>query len=164
AFAADDEARKSPAIQKQHGLLAVVEPLVNGFDQLSRKSRVLARRMELLAHIDQFDFRHWAALDAFPQFQARVLAAIRVVAAFEARRGAAQKPDGPGIARADDRDVAAVITRRFLLLVALVVFFVDDDQAEIPHWRENSRSSCDDDPGFTGTNAPPLLRALGIMK
>ncbi len=46
---------------------------------------------------------------------------------------------------AHDGDVAAVIARGFLLLVAGVVFFVDHDEAEIAHGREDAGTRADHD-------------------
>ena len=62
----------------------------DGFQQLAREGRLLARFQKLLAHVDQFHRRHGPRFDAPGQFEQRVLAALGVVAALQAGRGRAQ--------------------------------------------------------------------------
>jgi hypothetical protein len=57
-------------------------------------------------------------------------------------------------------DVAGVIARGLFLLVARVVFFVDEDEAEVGHGREDGAACADDNAGFAATDAVPLLGAL----
>ncbi len=61
----------------------------------------------------------------------RVLAALGVVAAFETGRGRAEDHHRAGIARANQGHIAALIARRLLLFIALIVLFVDDNQAQV---------------------------------
>ncbi len=72
------------------------------------------------------------------QFEQRVLAALRVVAALQAGRGGAQHHARAGRLRAHDGDVAPVVARRFFLFVAAVVLFVHHDQAQVAHRREDA--------------------------
>ena len=57
-----------------------------------------------------------------------------------------------------------MIARRLLLLVALVVFLVDDDQPQVLHRREHAGSRGHHDGSLPGANAPPFLGAFGILK
>ena len=130
----------------------------------AREGGLLARFQKLLAHVDQLHLRHAAALDALGQFEQRVLAALGVVAAFEAGRGRAQHHAGAGRLRAHDGDVAAVVARRFLLLVALVVLLVHHDQPEIAHRREDAGARAHHHARRAGADAAPLLGALGVAE
>ncbi len=114
------------------------EPLAERVDEFARERILLARFEKLLAHVDQFDRGHGPRFDAAGQFEQRVLAALGVVAALETRRGGAQHHAGARRLRAHNGDVAPVVARRFLLLVAAVVLFVHHDQAQIPHRREDA--------------------------
>ncbi len=164
AGAAGDEAREAAAVEQQHGLFAVGEARGHGVDQRAREGGVFAGFEELLAHVDQFDLRHGAALDALRQFEQRVLSGLGVVAGFQTGRGGAQHYYGARMVRAHDRHVAAVIARRFLLLIALVVLFVDDDQSEIADRREDAGAGRDDHCGFAGADAAPFLGAFGVVE
>src|SRR5205085_3398298 len=84
----------------------------------------------------------------------------RVVITLE-RRGRGPKQNETLLhLRADDRDVARMITRRFLLLVGGFVLLIDDDQAKI-FQRSKDRATCSDyDPGAAGLNLVPFVVAL----
>ena len=60
--------------------------------------------------------------------------------------------------------IAAVIARSFLLLIAAVVLFVNNDEAEILHWREDARAGANDDARLATLNATPLIGAFGIAE
>ncbi len=164
AGAARNEARKSAAVEQQHGLLAALQTLGDGLHQPPRKCRLLARLQKLLPHVDHFDVRHGPLLDAFRQLDQGVLAALGVVAALETRRGRTQHHHRAGFARAHDGDIAAVIARRFLLLVARVVLFVDHHQPQVLHRREHARARAHHHRRKACANSPPLLGALGVME
>ncbi len=66
--------------------------------------------------------------------------------------------------RAHHRNVASVIARRLLLLIAAIVLFIDDSEAEILHRGEHSGSCTDDNARVSISNATPLLSALGIVE
>ena len=61
---------------------------------------------------------------------------------------------------AHDGHVAGVVAGRLLLLVALVVLLVHQNQAELGHGREDGRAGADDDGRIATPDAPPLLAAL----
>src|SRR5579872_3415541 len=87
AGAAGYKARKTAAVEQQHGLLAVFDALADGFHQTPRKGGLLSRFEEFLAHIDQVDARQRPFLDTLRQFEQRILFALDVVTAFEAGSG-----------------------------------------------------------------------------
>ena len=76
---------------------------------------------------------------------------------LERRRGAAQHDDAFFDFRADDCDIAGVISRRFLLFVGRFVFFIDNDESEILQRRENSAARADHDPRAAGLNLVPFI-------
>src|SRR5258708_4282450 len=164
AGAAGSEARKSPAVEQQHGLLAFLKALGHHIHQASRENGKLAGFEKFLAHVDDFDIRHGPLLDALGKGDESVLAALGVVAALEAGCGRAEDRYRSCSLGAHDGYVAAVVARRVLLLVALVMFLVNHHQAEILYRSENTRPR----PHHHGRGAcpdpAPLFGALGIVK
>src|ERR1700734_1764181 len=67
-------------------------------------------------------------------------------------------------AGAVDGGVASVVARRFFLLVARLLLFVDDYEAEILERRKNRGARADYDACFATTNAPPLAGALDVRQ
>ena len=94
AGAARDEGGKTTAVQEYHDLLAALEPLADRFHQPPRKRVLLSCVEKFFAHIDQFHLRQRSLFNALRQLDKRVLAAIRVVPAFEAWRGGTQHHAG----------------------------------------------------------------------
>ena len=106
--------------------------------------------------------RHGPLLDAARQFQQRVLAALGVVAAFEAGRGRTQHHARAGRLRAHDGHIAPVVARRLFLLVAAVVLLIHHDQAQVAHRREHPGPRAHHHRRRAGADAPPLLGALDV--
>ena len=69
--------------------------------------------------------------DAGGEFEQVIFSVAGVVVGFERRSGGAEQRDGSFQARAIYGGVAAVIARRFFLLVAGFLLFIHDDEAEI---------------------------------
>ena len=164
ARAARHKARKAAPVQQHDGLLAVFQALSDGLLQLPRKGRLLARFQKFLPHVDQFDHGHGPFFDAARQFQQRILAALGIVAAFQGGRGRTQHHARAGLLRPHHGHIAPVVARRLFLLVAAVVLFVDHDQAQVAHRRENAGPRPHHHRGFAGAYAPPLLGALDIRE
>ena len=61
-----------------------------------------------------------------------------VIAALETGRGRAKQHARARRLRPHDCDIAPVVAGIFLLLIACVVLFVDDDQTEIAYRREDA--------------------------
>ena len=55
-----------------------------------------------------------------------------------------------------------MITRRFLLFVSGLVFFIDHDEAEIFQRRENRAARADDDARAAGMNLVPFIVPLAF--
>ena len=110
-----------------------------------------------LAQIDDADERHLLLVHALGQVARVYTCRRRVVITLQRRRGGAENDDAFLHLRAHDRDVARVITRRFLLLVGGLVFFIDDDQSEVFERRENRAARADHDAGPAGMDLVPFV-------
>src|SRR6185369_15786843 len=71
---------------------------------------------------------------------------------------------GAGLVRAHYGYVAAVVARGFLLLVALVVFFVDDDESQVADGGEDAGAGGHDYGRFSGADAAPFLGAFAVVE
>ena len=163
-LAAGDEGGKPSPVEQHHDLFPGVQPLSDGPLQGPRKQILPAGLDELGPHINDLDVRQRAPLDALGHFQQPILAALDIVPRLEARRRRTQHDRRPGRLGANDRYVASVVARRFLLLVTGFVLFVDDDQSEVLERSENGRAGADDHRGFPLSNSPPLGGALKTAK
>ena len=129
-------------------------------DERPRKDFVAARLLVLAAHVDQLDLGQRAIHHAVAQFDPRVFAALGIVPAFERRRSRAHDHHRAGQLGAHHGHVARVVARRFLLLVALVVLLVDQNQPQVGRGGKDSRARADDDGRVAAADATPLLAAL----
>lgn len=160
AGAADDGERVAAAVKQDNGLLAALQCSLGLLDERAREEIFLAGLLEFTTHVDELDFGQRAVHHALAQLDAAVLALCGVLPAFERRRRRAQHYDGIRKLGAHHGDIARVVARRLFLLVALVVFFVDEDEAEVGRGREDCRARADDDLRFSAADAPPLLAAF----
>src|SRR5205814_7639174 len=69
---AQHDGRISAAIEQYHYLLFLLAPLTNFLRQLARDHLLVPGLLELLAHVDDLDFRHRPPLYAIGQFEQRV--------------------------------------------------------------------------------------------
>ena len=104
----------------------------------------------------------WHCVDALSELAEEIFAASSVVRnsrvkAWRCREGRAFLELCP-----DDRDVARMIARRFLLFVGVLVFFIDDDEAEILERREDCAARADDDAGAAGVELVPFVVPLAF--
>ena len=164
AGAAEHNGRISAAIQQDHDLLFAFETVFNFGGELARDDLLVAGLLKFLAHVDDFDFGQRTLLHAIGKFDQRVFVFLRVVVGLERGRGGAKHNGGVRHLGAHHGDVARVVSRRFLLLVGGVVFFVDDDEREIADRSEDSRARADDHARFSALDAVPLLGALVVGK
>ena len=125
---------------------------------------MLARFEKLLAHVDEIDARHRAVTNAGKQFEKLVFPQLRVVAAFKTGRCGTEHHASTGVLRAHHGDIAAVIARILFLLVALIVLFIDNDEAQIANGREHAGARPHDYAGRAGTNFSPLAGAFGVAE
>ena len=164
ALAADHEAGEAATVEQQNGLLAIFEACFHFFEQGAREGALAFCLEEFGTHVDDSHLRHGALCDALGQFKHGVAALISVVTRFNAGSGGTEHDYGVGIAGADDGHVAAVIARCFLLFVAAIVFFIDDNEAEILNRGEDTGASAHDDASLAVTDATPLVGTFGISK
>lgn len=160
AGAADDSERVAATVEQNERLFSSIEGPASLINKRAGEELVLTCLLKLAAHVDEFDFGQGAILDAIVHFDACVFALCRILPAFERRRCRAEHHDGVGKLGAHDGNIASVVARSFFLLVALVVLFVDEDEAEIGHWCEDGGARTDDDGRITAMDATPLLGAL----
>jgi hypothetical protein len=160
AGAAHDGEGVAAAVEQNQRLFAALERRLGLLDERPREEIVPAGLLELAAHVDELDLGQRAVHHAVAQLDARVLAALRILPAFERGRSRAHHHHGAGQLGAHHGHVARVVARRFFLLVALVVLLVDEDQSEIRRGREDCRARADDDRRVAAADAPPLLAAL----
>ena len=64
--------------------------------------------------------------------------------------------------RAHHRDIAGVISWRFLLLVSCLVFLIDNDEAEILKWREHCAARADHNLRAAGMDLVPFIVPLAF--
>ena len=122
----------------------------------------LAGFLELLAHVDDFDFGQRPLLHAIGQLDQRILVLLRIEIGLQRRSGRTEHDDRIGHLGAHYGNVAGVITRRFFLLVGGIVLFVDDDQREIGYRGEDRRARSHHHSRIATLDAMPLLGAFAI--
>ena len=120
----------------------------------------MMRGLEILAQIDNFHRRERPVLHARIQLKKMVFPRPRILKTFKRRRCGPEQRDRPFEFRAHHGHVPPVIARRFLLLVARLLLFIDHDQPEIFDRRENGRARSHHDARLAAPHAPPFARAL----
>ena len=164
ATAAQDRPGIAAAVDQNESLRFVGEALLDSSVKRRRYRAGLVRLLKILAHIDDFDAGERTVLDARGDSNQFVFSAESVVVGFKGRCGRAEEGEGAFALGADDGHIAAVITGRFFLLVAIFLLFVDDDKAKIHERRKNSGASADDDAGFTVADAPPFAGTFDVAQ
>ena len=161
ALAAEQRRGKTTPIQKQNGLFSFGDPRRDRVPQFFRQNRsALAPRF--LAQIDHADERHLAVVDALGKSRELVLFRERVMITLQRRGRAAEQHDGLFHFGAHHRDIARMITRRFLLFVGSLVLLIDDDQPEIFQRREHGAAGANDDASAAGMNLVPFIMAFAF--
>ena len=119
---------------------------------------------KFFAQVHDSYFRERPVFDARRQLKQLIFSRARVVKAFERRRRRAEQRHRAFELRAIHGDIAAVIARRFLLLVARLLLLVHDDQAEIFERRENRGARSHHHARLAVPHAPPFARALDFRQ
>src|ERR1041385_5172785 len=156
--------RVAAAIKKENDLLLPFEPLRDAFVKLWGKDRDELVLAQGLAHVDHADDGHFFVIGPLGHFEQRVLLFERIVIAFQRRSGGSEDNDGSFHAAAHNGHVPSVISRGFLLLVGVLVFFVDDDQTQRLDRSEDRRARADSDTGASLANFVPFIMALARGK
>jgi hypothetical protein len=73
AGSAEDDWGITAAVEQDHDLLFAVETTFDFGGQFAGDDLLMASFLELLAHVDDFDFGEWAPLDAIGEFDERIL-------------------------------------------------------------------------------------------
>ena len=118
------------------------------------------RGLEILAQVDNFHRRERPVLHARIELQKLVFSRARILKTFKRRRRRTKQRDRPFEFRAHHGHVPPVIARRFFLLVARLLLFIDHDQPEIFDRRENGRARSHHHARLAAPHAPPFPRAL----
>ena len=153
------------AVEEEDGLLAAREAELDGLDERLAEDGGALAGLAGLAHVEGVDGGEGAAADALGQADEGVLAGLGgVVPALEGGGGRAEDAAGALDDRAHHGHVAGAVARAFVLLVAAVVLFVDNHQAEGAHGGEDGRARADDHLRFAAADAVPLVVALAIAQ
>ena len=126
-IAAQQRSGKSAPVQKQNRLLAFLEASGHRRSQFVGENRQPFLFSSFLPQIDNANQRHLAVVHPLGQANELILLARGVEIAFQRWRGGAEDDGAFLDIRAYDCDIARVIARRFLLLIRIFVFFIDDD-------------------------------------
>ena len=164
ATAAEQRPRIAAAIDEHHGLRALFEAQGDGRAQRLGNGRGAMLAAKFLAQIHDANFRERAVFHARRELEQLIFSGAGVVVGFKRRRGRAEQRDRAFEARAVDGGVAPVVARRFFLLVAGFLLFVDDDEAEIFERRENRGARAHNDARLAVANAPPFAGAFDIRE
>src|SRR5262245_12031420 len=89
-----------------------------------------------------------------------ILAGFCVVERFHRRRRGTQHSRSSGKLCTHYGRIAGVIARDFLLLIAVLMLFVDDDETDAFQGRKNRGASADNDRGFAGVDTHPFVEPL----
>ena len=126
----------TPAVEQQNALIAVLEVVFYVLQKNIGKSRGVAA-LELRVHIRRYDLRQYGFAVALCQNVERISACFCVVVALYARCGGAEDKQSVALGAAEHRDLARVITRRALRLVAVLLLLVHNDKPDAFKRREH---------------------------
>jgi hypothetical protein len=116
------------------------------------------------AQVDDADLWRFRRAGTARQAEAGVTACLAVIQHLERRRRGAQNDRDVEVLGAGDREIARGVAQALLLLEGLVVFLVDDNQADFPHRREHGRARADDESGVAVARLPPRAKAFDVRK
>ena len=114
--------------------------------------------------IDQLRLGQPLGGDALGQGHAAVATRLDVGEAFQRGGGAAEHHRSVGGTGANQRQIARVIAKALLLLVAGVMLFIDDHQPQRAEGGEDRRAGADQDARLPFADGEPGLAPLGIAQ
>jgi len=156
----EDQAAVSSSVEQQDCLLFFFKDLT----QLSFErggDEIELTPGNILSHIDEFHFRQGQVHHPFREFhKVEMLSGSAVVEGFE--RGCSAAEDAVATCELCPfyGDVPAVVSRDGVLLVALLVLFIDDDDAEVFNRSKDSGAGADDHVSFALFYFSPLVVTL----
>ena len=128
AGAAQRQRRVAAPVEEQQRLLLAASVSVHRVDQQRRQPFAALRRV--FAQVDGVDVGQFDAGEAARQDEMAIAARARVDVAFDRRRGGGEHDGQLAEVGAHDGHVARLVVDAIVLLEALVVLLVDDDEAE----------------------------------
>ena len=143
AGGASQHRRIATAIQEHQRLLAARQSGLDGGEQLRAQTVVELDQ----PGVDDAGVRHVGGGRAVGQAHQLITPALRVMPGFERRRGRAQHHRHAAIMRPPHRQIARGIPHAILLFETLVVLFIDHDQRQARHGREDGQPRAQHDVG-----------------
>ena len=158
ASVAAQERRVAPAVQEQHHLSARCQRLAHGAYQFVRKAAAGFGA----AHIEDTHGRQRHGCR--PCRQAQMLPGARpgVLQGFQRRRCRTEQERHTRLPRPHHGEVAGVVTEAVLLFVSAVVFFINDDAAQVGKGREHRRTRADQHLRLARAHRQPVVEARAI--
>ena len=148
------------AVLEHQYLAAGVERGADRVQHLGRKTRL----QWPFAHIDYAHVWRLCVTRALRKAQGLIAAGARVVQGFQRRRGAAKDDRHIECFRANDGEVTCVIADTVKLLVATVVFFVDNNEAGLRQRHKYGRAGTHDHPRLPICRGPPRSRTFVVVE
>src|SRR5437870_10568072 len=121
---AQHDRRISAAIEQYHYLLFLLDPLTNFLRQLARDHLLVPGLLELLAHVDDLDFRQRPPLHAIGQLEHRELIFLGIEVGPQGWLGGTQHDDGVRHLAPHPSHTTPVIARSPSLLVRRALSFI----------------------------------------
>ncbi len=152
------------AVEQHHDLLFAVEPILDLGGEFARNHLLAAGFLELLAHVDDFDFRAKGRCSTRSGSSTSAYLFFFALK-YDSSDGVAEPMTTTAfrhLGAHPDRYVSGVVARGFFLLVGRVMFLVDNDQGEIGHRSEDRRPCAHNHACFAALDAVPLLGALSV--
>ena len=140
--AADHRRRIAAPVQQNQRLLSAVQRRLGLLDQRARKQVLVPGLPEFPPHIHQLHLGQRPVHHPHADRDPRVLPLCRVLPALQRRRGRPQHHHRIGQLGAHHSHVARVVARRLFLLVALIVFLIHQDQAQVRQPAQRSPNAC----------------------
>ncbi len=125
--------RESSPIKEEYHLFSPLQPGSDSLDQVLREYPrfLLAGRLE--PHINDTHQRHLAVISAFRKYAQLVLARLRVIPRLERRGRRAKEHCALLDISPHNRHISGTVAWNILLLIAILVLLIHDDQAKILH-------------------------------
>ena len=162
AGGAGEGAGEAAAVEEEDDLVSGGELLIHGVAEALGEDGGTAF-FGFVAHVDDADEGKGLAVGALGEGDELVFLFFGTVeVAFDGGGGGAEDDGGAFDVGADHGEVAAVVFRWVLLFVSGLVFFVDEDEAEIGEGGEDGGAGADDDFGDSLADAVPFVEAFAL--
>ena len=149
---------KTPPVQKQQNLTALLQMRVHRHEARCRQPVVTAMR----AQVDDAHARLGNVAGTFGQLAKLVTTGLRIVKRLQRRGRRSQHHRDPVQPGPDDGQIARRVAKAVLLFEGTVVFFIDDDQAWPRHRREYRRAGPEYDGCLAAARHAPRFQPLAV--